>query len=140
MSQLAHILQVNPATPSHNRGEKLAIRSNLLRVTDATFEDRVRSLSKPYLLLFESRFDIRTKEMVESLTRTVKRRNDDVVGMVAIVEEAESLCERFKVAGVPTLIVGESDRELGQILGLKTEEELYIQIDRFLPATDTNSC
>lgn len=78
--------------------------------------------------------------MVESLTRTVKRRNDDVVGMVAIVEEAESLCERFKVAGVPTLIVGESDRELGQILGLKTEEELYIQIDRFLPATDTNSC
>lgn len=103
----------------------------LFRLTDKSTSELLGDGNKPFVLLFESRYDSNTGKMIDALRSALEHSELDIAGGICMVEESPVLCRRFNVLGVPTIVAGLGDTQVGESLGLRTEDELTVLIKKW---------
>jgi hypothetical protein len=101
-------------------------------VTDKNFPDFLEDGNRPFLILFESRYDTGAAVMIEAFQTALERLEPEVIGGVCMVEEAPELSHRLNVHGVPTVVAGMGDSVLGETLGSRTADQLASLIKSWL--------
>ena len=104
----------------------------LSRLTDASFRELVEKDGRPFLLLFESRYDANASPMLEHLQWLLFTYETEICGGVCMVEDTPDLTKRFSIYGVPTLILRNGDEVLGEVLGPRSREELTALVRTWL--------
>lgn len=102
------------------------------RFSDRRFSECFERSDKPFVLLFESRYDANAGKMILALQSVLERYGSEITGGICMVEDSPKLSWRFDIRGVPTVIAGQGDTVLGESLGLQTEENLNLLIDKWL--------
>ena len=108
--------------------------TSVRRLTDTTFEELVENEDRPFLLLFESRYDVNVCSMLELLQFLLSDLEYYVCVGVCMVEDAPKLAERFNIYGVPTFVVGHEETLLGEVLGPRSRGQLRTLIRTWLAA------
>ncbi|MFH1737914.1 MAG: hypothetical protein ABIH23_02815 [bacterium] len=94
-----------------------------VRVTDRNYPYVFEDNGKPFLILFESRYST-TVAMLDAFQSAFNRFKEKILCGVCVVEDAPSLCKRFKVFGVPTVVAVLKQSELGRTLGTRSADQL----------------
>lgn len=111
--------------------------TNLLHVAQADFDRQVLESPTPVLVDFYAPWCGPCK----TLAPTIAKLADDYVGRARVakvnVDEAPELSERYRIQGVPTLILFQGGKIVDSVVGLAPESALRQKLDRVAPAATT---
>jgi thioredoxin 1 len=98
--------------------------SNVIEINDSNFEAEVTKSTQPVLVDFGATWCGPCK----ALAPIVEKLADESVGKYKVckvdIDEAPAITAKFKVRGVPTLIVFKDGAQTGQHVGLTNKENL----------------
>jgi thioredoxin 1 len=113
--------------------------TNLLHVAEADFDRQVLQSAAPVLVDFYAPWCGPCK----TLAPTIAKLADDFAGRVKVakvnVDEASELSERYRIQGVPTLILFQGGKIVDSVVGLAPEETLRQKLDRVAPVRSASS-
>ena len=105
----------------------------LARLNDRSLESIVRETKRPFVVLFESRYEPNLSKMVDALTSVLERRNGDLRAGICLVEDAPEKSRDLNITGVPTVVGLEQGEIIGRSIGLRSAEELFFLVNTWFP-------
>ena len=112
--------------------------SNLVHLAQSEFDSRVLQSERPVLVDFYAPWCGPCK----TLAPIIAKLADDYVGRVEVakvnVDEAPQLSERYRVQGIPTLIIFQGGKVVDSVVGLASEKELRSKLDKLTAAPGTS--
>ncbi|MBI3760836.1 MAG: thioredoxin [Chloroflexi bacterium] len=102
-------------------------------VTDENFRERVLQSPKPILVDFWAEW-CRPCRMLAPVIDSLAADYDGQVGFAKVnVDENQELAMRYRVQGIPTLVLLFGGKEIGRFVGYMSREQLARKLEAALP-------
>ena len=96
---------------------------DILKVTNANFEQEVLKSEKPVLIDFYADWCGPCK-MISPIVEAVAKENEDIKVVKVNVDDAQDLAIKYEVMSIPTLVVIKNGAEINRIIGLADKTEI----------------
>lgn len=106
--------------------------TNILVVTDATFEERVLESDRPVLLKFEADWCGPCKAMKPAIAELAEEYGDRITVATLDIDQNSQTTYRLGIRGVPTMLLFDQGKVVGQRVGLTRKSDLVALIDEQL--------
>lgn len=103
----------------------------LMEITDVNFDEKVKSESSPFVLVFSSPWCGICKKVVPCLESLSKKYGKAKFGKIDITTNTQKP-SAFQVLSIPTVIIFKEGEEKERTVGEVSEEELIQTLDRVL--------
>jgi len=104
--------------------------TNIIAVTDATFDERVLKSDKPVLLKFEADWCGPCQAMKPAIAELATEYADRVTIATLDIDQNQKTPYQFGVRGVPTVMLFSKGKIVGQKVGLTRKGDLAALLDR----------
>jgi thioredoxin 1 len=122
-------LAADAGIPSHPRGDSTDVTDRILHVTDETFEEQVLQSSEPVLVDYWADWCAPCKMIAPLLDEIA----NDYAGKLKIakidIDKNRSVTERYKVRGIPTLMLFKGGEPEATKVGAVSKSQLTIFLD-----------
>ncbi len=98
--------------------------SELLHVTDATYDDVIAKAEKPALLDFGATWCGPCKALEPTIVELAGEYGDRVAITKLDVEQAPETAQKFGIMNVPTVIFLKDGKEVHRFLGVQSKEKI----------------
>jgi thioredoxin 1 len=107
--------------------------TNIIAITDATFEQQVLKADKPVLLKFEAEWCGPCQAMKPTIAELADQYGDKVTIATIDIDQNNQTPYKLGIRGVPTVMLFSNGNIVGQKVGLARKSELAAMIDRQVP-------
>jgi thioredoxin 1 len=107
--------------------------TNIIAITDATFEQQVLKAEKPVLLKFEAEWCGPCQAMKPTIAELADQYGDKVTIATIDIDQNNQTPYKLGIRGVPTVMLFSKGNIVGQKVGLARKSELAAMIDRQVP-------
>jgi thioredoxin 1 len=103
--------------------------TNIIAITDATFEQQVLKADKPVLLKFEAEWCGPCQAMKPTIADLASEYGDKVTIATIDIDQNNQTPYKLGIRGVPTVMLFSKGNIVGQKVGLARKAELAAMID-----------
>ncbi len=107
--------------------------TNIIAITDATFEQQVLKSDKPVLLKFEAEWCGPCKAMKPTIAELADEYGDKVTIATIDIDQNNQTAYKLGIRGVPTVMLFSQGNIVAQKVGLARKAELTAMLDRQVP-------
>ncbi|HVF16572.1 MAG TPA: thioredoxin [Steroidobacteraceae bacterium] len=107
--------------------------TNIIAITDATFEQQVLKADKPVLLKFEAEWCGPCQAMKPTIAELADQYGDKVTIATIDIDQNNQTPYKLGIRGVPTVMLFSNGNIVSQKVGLARKSELAAMIDRQVP-------
>lgn len=104
--------------------------TNIVTVTDATFDERVLKADRPVLLKFEAEWCGPCHAMKPAITELANEYGDRLTVATLDIDQNNQTPYRLGVRGVPTVMLFHKGNIVGQKVGLTRKGDLAAMIEK----------
>lgn len=105
---------------------------SIVKITDTNFEEEVLKSDKPVLVDFGANWCGPCVAIAPIFEKVAKNYSDRVKFGKIDVDESQSTAQRYKVFSIPTLLLFQDGKVVGQSIGLIPEEKIEELLQKVL--------